>query len=294
MTKPSILSEGTLQIIKKRYACCTMTIGRVIAVHSSKGGVGKSTLTCLLAKLLKERDLKVGICDLDITGPCLKTLMPPNQDFVKWITKQSTHIRYENDKMSPRDPLDTLYPLSTDEDTCLPEDNQYLEPLEVDTVKLMSISFFKSPKSQGFTAFRGPASDQICQILLKRTNWGELNYLILDLPPGTMDIVLSASEHITIDGVIAVTTPHITRYNPNLHSQKITERGLNLFKHLNTTVLALVENMAYFQCSCAKHFIFGNPCGQNLCKNHNIPKYIQLPLISMYVNVSIDDMLKVS
>jgi len=203
----------------------------IVSVYSCKGGVGKSTVSVNLAyALAKTKNLKVGLLDCDIYGPSLPTLIAPEDITVR---------RSEIGKM--------------------------VLPIDHEGVKVLSLGYV-SPKSgipgsgSGISAssavdpavIRGPMASRVVTQLLKGTDWGDLDILLLDLPPGTGDVQLTACQEVVLDGAVAVTTPGSL-------SKVDVLKGIEMFHSLNVPTLAAVENMSYFVNPTTKeeHKIFG-------------------------------------
>jgi len=185
----------------------------VLAVSSCKGGVGKSTVAAQLARQMAREGLRVGLLDTDIYGPSVPTL-----------------FNLHRPQLMMRDNM--------------------LIPLVVDGLKLMSVGFVLGDSP---AVMRGPMVSGYCQQILQQTDWGDLDYLIIDMPPGTGDIQLTLVQQAALDGAIIVTTPHSL-------SLVDVSRGILMFEKVNVPVLGIVENMSYFLCdNCdKKHYIFGN------------------------------------
>lgn len=217
-------------------------IKHIIAVSSCKGGVGKSTVAVNLASALKliERDdkkrNKIGIFDADIHGPSLPIMLN---------TQQKQAYCYEDDK-------DTII------------------PIEFDNMKVMSYGFAAPGKR---AVVRGPIVSGIVSSLLLNTDWGELDYLIVDFPPGTGDIQLSLCQEASFSGAVIVTTPQKLSFVDVI-------KGIEMFDELKIPILAAVENMAYFKCeNCdVKHKLFGEGYLTMLKKQFGIEDSFEIPI----------------
>ncbi|ORM40441.1 putative Fe-S cluster assembly factor [Babesia sp. Xinjiang] len=254
------------------------------------GGVGKSTVAAGLALALKASECSVGICDLDIHGPNIACILGAEDSYVKWkqvkleedSIKYDTHVTTSSEVLCDSSALgeynassfcgdvcrDTSCTAEEVHTTCL------LEPKEVRGIKLMSFSFVKSKQDLGYAAFRGPVVEEIASELLLKTDWGQLDYLILDLPPGTGDVVMSIVEDVALSGLVAVTTPHQL-------GNKDVLKGVRLFQDNEVPIVCLVENMSYFVCDgCDKrHYLFGSSNAESLAQNFGIPQHICLPMM---------------
>ncbi len=210
------------------------TIKNVIAVASGKGGVGKSTTAVNLALALAAEGAAVGILDADIYGP--------SQPMMMGIAGR---------------------PESADGKT--------MEPLENYGVQVMSIGFLVDADNP--MIWRGPMVTQALEQLLRQTNWGELDYLIVDMPPGTGDIQLTLSQKVPLTGAIIVTTPQDIAL---LDAKK----GLKMFEKVGVPILGLVENMAVHVCANCGHVehIFGADGGKKMAEQYGVDYLGALPL----------------
>ena len=215
-------------------------VDSIIAISSAKGGVGKSTVTINLAAALAKKGCKVGILDADIYGPSVPTMMD-----VEGYVPKSIKI---NDKSK-------------------------IEPVESYDVKIMSIGFFT--KLDQAVVWRGPMASKALNQMIFDTHWGELDFLFLDLPPGTGDIHLSLVQSLPITGSIIVSTPQ----NVALADAR---RGIKMFQQesISVPILGLIENMAYFKAedSPTKHYIFGEAGVKYLSKDLNINFLGEIPI----------------
>lgn len=212
-------------------------VQHIVAVSSCKGGVGKSTAALNLAYTLAKMDARVGLFDADIYGPSLPTLVRPK-------------------------------------DTRVVAENDLLCPLEHEGVKLMSFGFI--PKNPGSEAaiMRGPMVTQVINQLLTGTNWGELDYLVLDMPPGTGDIQLTLTQIVPISAAVIVTTPQQLSFIDVV-------KGIQMFDKLKVPTVAVLENMSYFQPEPGgkKHFLFGKGALQQLVEQYGFQNSFELPVI---------------
>ncbi len=209
-------------------------VKNIIAVASGKGGVGKSTTAVNLALALAQEGSRVGLLDADIYGPSQPMMM-------------GLHERPQS------------------------EDGKTMEPLQNHGIQVMSIGFLVSPEEA--TIWRGPMATQALEQLLRQTNWKDLDYLIVDMPPGTGDIQLTLSQRVPLTGAVIVTTPQDIAL---LDAKK----GIKMFDKVGVPILGLVENMAVHICSqCGHHeHIFGQDGGQHMAKQLEIDYLGALPL----------------
>jgi len=208
----------------------------VLAVASGKGGVGKSTVTANLAMSLAQSGARVGIMDTDIYGPSMGIMFG--------ITE------------SPK-----------------ADQNKHIHPVEVQGVKIISMSLFTDENSA--VIWRGPMVSQMVQTFLRNVLWGELDYLLIDLPPGTGDIALTLTQSAPLSGSVIVTTPQEV-------SLLDVRRGMRMFEKVSVPVLGIVENMSFFICDeCdKKHYIFQQGGGSRTARTLGIPFLGELPLDS--------------
>ena len=211
------------------------SIKHVIGVVSGKGGVGKSLVTSLLASEMQKRGKKVAILDADVTGPSIpKTFGITN-------------------------------PLTADADGILPAQTQ-------SGIKVMSTNLML-PKDDIPVAWRGPVVSNAIKQFYSETNWGEIDYMFVDMPPGTSDVLLTVFQSLPIDGIVTVSAPQEL-------VAMIVGKAVNLAHDMDVALLGLVENMAYFTCDdCGKkHHIFGEPQGAAVAERYSIPAYATLPI----------------
>ncbi len=217
-------------------------VKNIIAIASGKGGVGKSTVTTNLAVALAQSGAKVGLIDADIYGPSIPLMF--NCEF------EQPEVKVVNGK-------NTIVPLL-----------HY-------GVKLISIGFLTPADSA--VVWRGPMASSALKQFIGDADWGELDYLLIDLPPGTSDIHLTLVQTVPVTGAVIVTTP-----------QKVAladaRKAVAMFKQpqINVPILGIVENMAYFtpeELPEHKYFIFGKDGGKNLSEKYNVPLLGQIPLV---------------
>jgi ATP-binding protein involved in chromosome partitioning len=210
-------------------------VSNVIAVASGKGGVGKSTTTVNLALALSALGAKVGILDADIYGP--------SQPMMLGVTDQRPQVR----------------------------DEKAMLPIHAHGLQIMSMGFLLSERTPA--VWRGPMATGALQQLIFQTDWQDLDYLFVDMPPGTGDIQLTLSQQVPVSGAVIVTTPQDIAL---LDAKKAIE----MFNKVNIPVLGVVENMAVHQCSKCGHeeHIFGEGGGDRIAKDYNVPLLGALPL----------------
>jgi ATP-binding protein involved in chromosome partitioning len=217
-------------------------VKNIIAIASGKGGVGKSTTTANLAISLAKQGAKVGLIDADIFGPSIPTMF---------------NCEAEQPTLKQVDGKNVMVPIV-----------QY-------SVKLMSIGFLAPAEIA--VVWRGPMASSALRQFFGDTEWGELDYLLIDLPPGTSDIHLTMVQTVPVTGVVIVTTP-----------QKVAladaKKGLAMFRQpqINVPILGVVENMAYFtpaELPENKYYIFGREGGKKLAEHANVPFLGEIPIV---------------
>src|SRR6267154_1416280 len=209
-------------------------VRHVIAVASGKGGVGKSTVAANLAVALEQTEARVGLCDCDIYGPSI-SLMFGSRD----------------------------RPMATEENRIV--------PIEQYGLKLMSMGFLLDDAAPAI--LRGPMVTRYTQQFLRQVEWGELDYLVLDLPPGTGDIQLTIVQTVALSGAIIVTTPQEVALID-------ARKAATMFQKVNVPVLGLVENMSYFVSPSdnKRYDIFGSGGGEREAKRLRVPLLGQIPI----------------
>ena len=210
-------------------------IKHVIGVVSGKGGVGKSLVTSLLASEMNKRGHKVAILDADITGPSI--------------------------------------PKSFGVDSRLTADADGINPAKsASGIEVMSVNLML-PEGDMPVAWRGPVVSGAIKQFWQEVNWGEVDYMFVDMPPGTSDVFLTVFQSLPVDGIVTVSAPQEL-------VAMIVGKAVNLAKSLEVPVVGLVENMAYFKCDdCGKeHHIFGEPQGAAVAEKYGIPAVATLPM----------------
>ncbi len=210
-------------------------IKKVIGIVSGKGGVGKSLVSCLLAAKCQAAGLKVGILDADVTGPSV-----PKSFGIKSRAMQ--------------------------------DDKGLLPTVTKTGVKMMSINLLLEDENQP-VVWRGPVISGVIQQFWTDVNWGELDYLFVDMPPGTGDVALTVFQSLPVDGIVIVSTPQDL-------VKMIVNKAFNMAKMMNVPVLGLVENMSYYTCpDCGKKInIFGESQIDETAKELGVSVLAKLPI----------------
>ncbi len=217
-------------------------IKNIIAVASGKGGVGKSTVTANLAVTLAKMGFKVGVLDADIYGPSMPIMFD-----------------VENEK-----------PVSVTVDG-----KSKMKPIESYEIKMLSIGFFTAPSQA--VIWRGPMAAKALNQMIFDADWGELDFMLLDLPPGTGDIHLSIMQSLPITGAVVVSTPQAVALAD-------AKKGVAMFMqdNINVPVLGIIENMAYFtpeELPENKYYIFGQEGAKNLAEDLSVPFLGEVPIV---------------
>jgi ATP-binding protein involved in chromosome partitioning len=202
-------------------------VKNLVAVASGKGGVGKTTVAVNLAIALKNMGHAVGLLDADVYGPNVPVMLGTNEQ-----------------------------PRAIDERTII--------PVEAYGLKMISMGLL-SPGDKPLV-WRGPMLHSVIQQFLRSTQWGQLDYLIVDLPPGTGDVQLTLIQSVSVSGAVVVTTPSIVALAD-------VRKAIEMFRQVNVEILGVVENMSYFNCPHCKGRIdvFGHGEGQHMAKNFGVP-----------------------
>ncbi|MBQ7511028.1 MAG: P-loop NTPase [Prevotella sp.] len=217
-------------------------VKHIVAVSSGKGGVGKSTVAANLAIALARLGYKVGLLDTDIFGPSV-----PKMFHVEDARPYAVNV----------------------------DGRDLIEPVEQYGVKLLSIGFFVSPTTA--TLWRGGMATNALKQLIADANWGELDYFILDTPPGTSDIHLTLLQTLTLTGAVIVSTPQQVALAD-------ARKGIDMYRNekVNVPILGLVENMAWFtpaELPGNRYYIFGKEGCKQLAQEMNVPLLAQIPLV---------------
>ncbi len=213
-----------------------------IAIHSGKGGVGKSTVAANLAIALAQKGFQVGLLDADIHGPSMPKMFH----------------------------TEDCRPFSVEENG-----RTLIEPIEQYGVKMLSIGFFLDPRQA--VVWRGGMASNAIKQLIDDAHWGNLDYFLIDLPPGTSDIHLTLMQTLSLSGAIVVTTPQPVALSD-------ARKGVDMFRNekLNVPILGLVENMSWFtpqELPDNRYYIFGKDGGKKLAQELQIPLLGQIPLV---------------
>lgn len=222
--------------IKKETTNKHSNVKKVIAVMSGKGGVGKSTVTSLFATSLMEQGYKVGILDADVTGPSIPKMFGKN-------------------------------------DALAVGNEEGINPVKTDMgIGLMSINFLLEDK-EAPVIWRGPVVTSTVKQFFTEVHWGDLDYLLIDLPPGTGDVPLTLMQSMPLDGIVIVTSPQDL-------VNHIVIKSVNMAKKLNVPVYGLVENMSYYTCKdCGERtYIFGDSQSRDVAKRSNVPFITEIPI----------------
>ena len=217
-------------------------IKNIIAVASGKGGVGKSTVTANLAVSLAKMGFSVGVLDADIYGPSMPIMFD-----------------VENEK-----------PISIQVDG-----KSKMKPIESYEVKMLSIGFFTSPNQA--VIWRGPMASKALNQMIFDADWGELDFMLIEWPPGTGDIHLSIMQSLPVTGAVVVSTPQAVALAD-------AKKGVSMFmsEAINVPVLGIIENMAYFtpeELPNNKYYIFGQEGAKNLAEDLNVPFLGEVPIV---------------
>ena len=217
-------------------------VKNVIAIASGKGGVGKSTVTANLAGGLAKAGYRVGVVDADIYGPSMPTMFDV-------VEERPTMIDVEGKPM--------------------------INPVISYGIKMLSIGFFT--EQDNAVVWRGPMAAKALTQMFTDAYWGKLDYLLIDLPPGTGDIHLSLVQEVPLDGAVIVSTPQEVALAD-------ARKGVNMFKldSINVPVVGIIENMAWFtpaELPDNKYYIFGRDGAKNLAQGMNVPFLGQIPLV---------------
>ena len=221
-------------------------VKNIVGVFSAKGGVGKSAIALQIALALKEKGLRVGLVDADIYGPSQPILLNSKPGELK-LTQ-----------------------------------NKIIEPLNKEGIKFISMGFISNEKMP--VIWRGPMVSGAVMQLMSQTDWGELDYLIVDTPPGTGDVQLTLLQKIPLTSALVVTTPQSVSISD-------CKKGIEMINKLDVPISGLIENMSWFQPEQTgkKYYVFGKDGGKQLAEEYSLELLAQLPLVVMEDNSKIQD-----
>lgn len=231
--------QNPFEKIQNRYGI----IKKVVAVMSGKGGVGKSSVTALLASALNKKGFRVGVLDADITGPSIPKVFG---------IKQKAEVIGE----------------------------AILPPESVNGVKIMSINLLLENEEDP-VIWRGPLIAGTVKQFYEQVDWGDLDYLVVDLPPGTGDVPLTVMQSLPLNGMIVVSSPQEL-------VALIVKKAINMAGKLNIPILGLIENMSYFECPDCKRKteLFGKSRSQDVASETGIALLGRLPIIPEVAKLS--------
>ncbi len=237
-----VVMDASVTTLRNATVNILPSVKNIICVASGKGGVGKSTVTVNLAMSLARQGAKVGIIDADIHGPSIPTMLG--------IQGRKPSVRLIKDK-------------------------HYIEPLEVDGIKVLSIGLLVDPKQA--IVWRGPMVTSALRQFVTDCIWGKLDYMIVDMPPGTGDVHITIAQTVNITGAVIVTTPQEV-------AMADARKALAMFRldSINVPVLGVVENMAYFtpkELPENKYYIFGRDGGKRLAAEYEVPFLGEVPIV---------------
>lgn len=210
-------------------------VKHVIGIVSGKGGVGKSLVTSLIAAELNRRGKKVAVLDADVTGPSIPRTFGVKQT-----------LRGDEEGIFPAETKSGIKLISTN--LMLPQDDMPV-------------------------AWRGPVVSNVIKQFFNEVHWGDIDYMLVDMPPGTSDVLLTVFQSLPLDGIVTVSAPQEL-------VAMIVGKAVNLAQQMDVDVMGLVENMSYFVCpNCnERHYIFGEPQGRAVAEHYGIESYAQLPI----------------
>ena len=247
-------------------------VGKIIAIASGKGGVGKSTVSVNLAITLAKMGYKVGLADADVYGPSIPKMTGtegevPDVEFIYedgYTDHGEAAIEDQDASGNPmgRNPHGKTV-------------GELIIPVEKFGVKWMSIGYFAKPEQA--LIWRGPMACNALKQMILQVRWGELDFLLIDMPPGTGDIHISLVHDIPMEGAVIVSTPQDVALAD-------VEKGVNMFRNesVNKPIFGLIENMAWFtpaEHPDEKYYIFGQGGGQRMAEKYGIPLLGQIPIV---------------
>jgi len=232
-------------------------VGKVICIASGKGGVGKSTVAVNLAITLARQGFRVGLADADVYGPSV-----PKMTGTEGVMPGIEVYDADGRRMGPEEQIN---------ENC----KEVFIPVEKYNVKWMSIGYFAKPEQA--LIWRGPMASTALKQMVQQVRWGELDYLLIDMPPGTGDIHIALVNDIKLDGAIIVSTPQAVALAD-------VEKGVNMFRNpnINKPILGVIENMAWFtpaEHPSEKYYIFGKEGCKPLCEKYDLKMLGQIPIV---------------
>ncbi|MDD3200454.1 MAG: Mrp/NBP35 family ATP-binding protein [Bacteroidales bacterium] len=232
-------------------------IGKIISIASGKGGVGKSTVAVNLAVTLARMGYKVGLADADVYGPSV-----PKMTGTEGAVPGVEIFDVDGKPLNEGDQIP-------------PDSKEIIFPIEKYGVKWMSIGYFARPEQA--LIWRGPMACNALKQMIQQVRWGELDFLLIDMPPGTGDIHISLVQDIPLDGAIIVSTPQDVALAD-------VEKGVNMFRNENVQkhIYGLVENMSWFtpaELPDNKYYIFGKDGCRRMAEKYDLPLLGQIPIV---------------
>ena len=207
-------------------------IRNVVAVAAGKGGVGKSTVSVNLALALRQSGYRVGIMDTDVYGPSVRRMLPEN----RMPAKRGERI----------------------------------VPAHCSGISMISMAYFR--KDDEASVVRAPIANGVVKQFIQQVDWGELDYLIIDFPPGTGDIQLTLAQEGSLTGALMVTTPQEV-------AMMDVKKAMNMFDQVKVPVIGIVENMSYYLSGSEKVYLFGNGGGERLARERGLPFLGGIPIL---------------
>ena len=238
----SIEMDANVTSLRKENVNVLPSVKNIICVASGKGGVGKSTVAVNLALSLARQGAKVGLIDADIHGPSIPMMLG--------VKGKKPEVRLIKDK-------------------------HYMVPLEAEGIKILSIGLLVDERQA--IVWRGPMVTSALRQFVTDCTWGRLDYMVVDMPPGTGDVHITVAQTLNVTGAVIVTTPQEVAVAD-------ARKALSMFRldNINVPILGVIENMAYFtpeELPNNKYYIFGNGGGQKLADEYEVPFLGQIPLV---------------
>lgn len=238
----SIEMDANVTSLRKENVNVLPSVKNIICVASGKGGVGKSTVAVNLALSLARQGAKVGLIDADIHGPSIPTMLG--------VKGKKPEVRLIKDK-------------------------HYMVPLEAEGIKILSIGLLIDDRQA--VVWRGPMVTSALRQFVTDCTWGKLDYMVVDMPPGTGDVHITVAQTLNVTGAVIVTTPQEVAVAD-------ARKALSMFRleNINVPILGVIENMAYFtpeELPDNKYYIFGKDGGKKLADEYEVPFLGQIPLV---------------